>query len=301
MILKKRAETAELKLLKSLNTRTSLTAKYQKRLMSSEKGFEGELLFDEWALPLVGEMVFLNDLLLEHQGSKFQIDSFALASKTIFHFEVKNFEGDYQIRDGNWISPAGEEKKDPLIQMKRTESLIRQYTQQLGFNCRVESYLIFINPEFYLYNPPANPFLIYHPQLNRFMKKIQGRSLQMNKSDFRFAEKLGSLHIEESPYSRLPEYKFEELRKGIICPGCQGFYGEISGRSLVCHYCGKQELKASAILRTVEEFRLLFPDEKVTTNKIQAMCGIINVKKTIRKVLAENLNTISTKNHTYYV
>ncbi|TYR77750.1 NERD domain-containing protein [Rossellomorea vietnamensis] len=301
MIMKGRVESDELRLLKILNARTTLPEKDLKNLIASEKGYLGELKFDEWAIPLVNEMVFLNDLMLEHQGSKFQIDSCALASKTIFHFEVKNFEGDYQIKNGNWISPSGEEKKDPLIQLKRTESLIRQYTQQLGFHCNVESYLIFINPEFYLYNPPNNPFIIYNPQLNRFMKKFQNRSLKLNKFDLKLAEKLCSHHIEESPYLRLPHYSFEDLRKGILCTKCHGFYEASLGKSLVCKSCGGSELKSPAILRTVEEFKLLFPDEKVTTKRIQIMCGGIIDIKTIRRNLSGHFIMKGFGKHSYYV
>ncbi|MGD6966118.1 nuclease-related domain-containing protein [Rossellomorea vietnamensis] len=224
MIIKKRVEPAEVKLLSSLNARTSLAESEQRKLNAARKGYHGELIFDEWTTPLISKMVFLNDLLLDHHGSTFQFDSCALSSKTIFNFEVKNFEGDYRVKNGNWISPAGEEKKDPLLQLKRTESLIRQYTQQLGFQCRVESYLIFINSEFYLYNPPDTQSIIFAPQLNRFMRKLQSRSLKETKGDLKIAENLKSLHIEQSPYARLPEYSFDGIQKGILCPHCHIFY-----------------------------------------------------------------------------
>ncbi|MGM0845520.1 MAG: nuclease-related domain-containing protein [Bacillota bacterium] len=300
MIVKKRVEPAKVKLLSLLNARMRLVENEQRKLKAAIKGYKGELMFDEWALPLMNKMVFLNDLLLNHQGSKFQMDSCALTSKTIVNFEVKNFEGDYRIKNGIWISPAGEEKQDPMFQLKRTESLIRQYTQKLGFNWHIESYLIFINPEFYLYNPPETPSIIFAPQMNRFLTKLQSRSLKVNKGDLKLAEKLQSLHIEESPYSRLPEYHFDDLQKGILCPHCDVFYKPCPSKSLFCNICGESECKGSAILRTIEEFRLLFPNEKLTTNKIQAMCGIITLKKTIRKVLGENFTKVSAKNYTYY-
>ncbi|WP_409253480.1 nuclease-related domain-containing protein [Bacillus sp. SCS-153A] len=175
MILKERVEKDELKILRSLDARTILEGEAKTNLISSEKGYQGEVKFDQWAVPLHKKMVFLNDLLLEHQGSPFQIDSCAFASSTIFHFEVKNFEGDYKIKEGVWINPLGKEIKDPLLQMKRAQSLIRQQAQKLGFNPLVESHLIFVNPEFHLYNPPENPCIIYPTQLNRFMRKFQSK------------------------------------------------------------------------------------------------------------------------------
>ncbi|WP_421384262.1 nuclease-related domain-containing protein [Bacillus salacetis] len=301
MIMKGRSESKELKVLRSLDARMVLPKENKRVLASSEKGYQGELRFDEWALPLQNKVVFLNDLMLEHQGSPFQIDSCAFASNTIFHFEVKNFEGDYRVKDNIWFDPAGIEIKDPLLQMNRAGSLIRQRAQKSGYNAKVESFLVFINPKFYLYNPPDDPSIVYFPQLSRFMNKIQNRSLKVGRDDIKLAEKLLSFHSETSPYSRLPAYSFEKLKKGIICPDCNGFYRSISGRTMVCRYCSRKEAAASAILRTIEEFRQLFPGEKVTTNKIYAMCGIIEDKRTIRKVLSTHFKMVGSRNHAFYV
>ncbi|EDL66329.1 nuclease-related domain-containing protein [Bacillus sp. SG-1] len=171
MIIKNRSESDELKFLRSLNAMTVLEKKDKDSYLSAEKGYEGEVQFDEWTKPLVNDMVVLNDLLLEHQGSEFQIDSFAVASKTIFHFEVKNFEGDFIIDDGEWRSPIGKGIKNPLIQVSRAASLIKQITEQSGFRYPIESYLIFVNPQFHLDNPPAKTASIVYPtQISRFFK-----------------------------------------------------------------------------------------------------------------------------------
>jgi hypothetical protein len=301
MIMKDRRKSKELKILRSLDARIILSKETKRVLISSEKGYHGELKFDEWAFPLNPKLVFLNDLLLDHQGSTFQIDSCAFASNTIFHFEVKNFEGDYRIKENIWFDPAGVEIKDPLLQMKRASSLIRQRSQKSGFHAKVESFLVFINPEFYLYNPPNDPSIVYFPQLNRLMNKIQNRSLNIGSDDIKLAEKLLSLHTEESPYSRLPPYSFDKLKKGIICPNCNSFYRTISGRSLICSYCSGKEATSTAILRTIEEFRLLFPGEKVTTSRIHSLCGVIENKKAIRKVLSDNFDMKGFGKHAYYV
>jgi hypothetical protein len=301
LIMKERCESKELIMLRLLDARMFLPKEIKRVLVSSEKGYQGELRFDEWAHPLENKLVFVNDLLLEHQGSPFQIDSCAFASNTIFHFEVKNFEGDYRIKENIWFDPAGVEIKDPLLQMQRARSLIRQRIQKSGFDAKIESFLIFINPEFYLYNPPTDPSIVYFPQLNRFTNKFQYRLLKVGRDDIKLAEKLLSLNIGENPYTRLPVYEFDSLRKGILCPDCYNFYRTVSGRSLICRYCSHKESSVSAILRTVEEFRLLFPGEKVTTSRVHSLCGIIEDKRTIRKVLSTNFDMMSSRNHAFYV
>jgi hypothetical protein len=66
----------------------------------------------------------MNDLLLEHGNTKFQIDSLFI-SKIIHLFEVNYFEGD------RWYTNKGIEIKNPLQQMERAESLLRRLVRDL--------------------------------------------------------------------------------------------------------------------------------------------------------------------------
>ncbi|WP_421378434.1 nuclease-related domain-containing protein [Bacillus salacetis] len=302
MILKNRRESEELKILRSLNARASLDENGRNSYHSAEKGYEGEVLFDERVTAVRDHMVFINDLLLEHQGSEFQIDSLAVSSRKIFHFEVKNYEGDFLIDEGKWRSPSGKEIKNPILQVSRAASLIRQITEQAGFRYPVESYLIFVNPEFHLDNPPAKTRSIVYPaQLNRFIYKLQNQPLKISKSDIRLGEKLLSLHKESSDHSRIPEYKFEELRKGIICPGCGEFYQEFNRLTVFCQHCKGRESCGLAVFRTVEEFRLLFPGLKITNNLVYGICDGLLSKKTIYRILSQHYKKIGYGNHSYYI
>ncbi|WP_409250846.1 nuclease-related domain-containing protein [Bacillus sp. SCS-153A] len=302
MIIKSRSESDELKILRSLNIRTTLKKKEKDAYFSAEKGYEGEVRFDERADPLVKNMVFLNDVLLEQQGSEIQIDSLAVASKTIFHFEVKNFEGDFIIDKGEWRSPGGIVIKNPLLQVSRAGSMLRQLSEQSGYNYPVESYLVFVNPEFHLDNPPAKtPHIVYPTQIARFIKNLQNRPLNASKSDIRLGEKFLSLHKESSSYSRLPEYRFEDLRKGIVCPGCLRFYQEFNRKILVCSHCARKENCERAILRTIEEFKLLFPNFKVTNQLIYEVCGGLLRKKTIYRALSTNYKKEGYGKHAVYI
>ncbi|RIW37295.1 hypothetical protein D3H55_04450 [Bacillus salacetis] len=71
-------------------------------------------MFDNLVIPsLDGQMVFLNDLLREHQGSEFPIDSLGIPGRKIYLFEVKYFECDFFIEEERWRSPSGKEIKNP--------------------------------------------------------------------------------------------------------------------------------------------------------------------------------------------
>ena len=125
MIIKPCTASKELLLFRSLNARLELSQKDKQHYIKLEKGFEGEknfnLLLDEYP----SNCLILNDLLLEKNTTLFQIDTLMIAPKKIYHFEIKNFEGDYYIENDQWYS--AHTKTDivsPLSQLERSRSLL---------------------------------------------------------------------------------------------------------------------------------------------------------------------------------
>ncbi len=73
MIVKSRVESLELQILRMLNSRMSLSPKEHSNYLYLEKGYEGEVIFDRWMEEVEKGFLVLNDLLLEHGNTKFQI------------------------------------------------------------------------------------------------------------------------------------------------------------------------------------------------------------------------------------
>ncbi|MFV8826503.1 nuclease-related domain-containing protein [Alkalihalobacterium sp. APHAB7] len=65
--------------------------------------------------------------------------------------EVKNYAGDFLIENDNWFSLPKKEIKNPLLQLKRSEDLLRRLFQDNGMNLTVEPHLVFVIPGFHLY------------------------------------------------------------------------------------------------------------------------------------------------------
>jgi hypothetical protein len=102
-----------------------------------------------------GERIILNDFLFEANNTFYQIDYLFLTTHTINLFEVKNYEGDFYERD-KWYSSSKLEIKNPLLQLKRNESLFRRLLQENNFSFFIKAYLVFVNPEFHLYPARLN-------------------------------------------------------------------------------------------------------------------------------------------------
>ncbi|RFU69541.1 NERD domain-containing protein [Peribacillus saganii] len=301
MIIKSRSEPRELTLMRYLKTRKDLSANDENYFSTLEKGFKGEQMCDVWLGNLSDSWLIINDLCLERNNTVFQIDTLLVSHDIIHLIEVKNYEGDFYIEDEKWYSTSKSEIKNPLLQLKRSESLFRQILKDLGFTSQLEAHVIFINPEFHLYQAPLNLPIIFPAQLNRFKNKLNLKSPKLKDKHIRFAEQLVSCHLTESPYTRLSSYSYDLLEKGMPCAICTAFITELTGGLMVCNNCSCKEGVSSAVKRCVDEFQILFPDRKITTNVIQDWCKIIQSQKTIRRVLQKNFKSVGVGRSRYYV
>jgi hypothetical protein len=298
MIFKHRSEPLELVLNRFLHARMNFSNDCERHFWAIKKGYEGEVRSDIWLQQnLIDNWLILHDLLLEYNQSTFQIDTLIITDEKIFLIDIKNFEGDYVVKDDKWYNPAGVLQKNPLHQLERCETLLTKLLYDLGYQFTIAPYLLFNNPEFHLYIPSIQPAIIFPTQLNRFLKKLNLGPAKLNNRHFELANRLTALHKIESPYPKLPPYSFEKLRKGITCSTCSTF---LTDKTLICKNCGCVEEVDAAVLRSVVEFRLLFPDRKITTNSIYVWCKIIKSKKTIRRILTKNFELKRHSRSSYY-
>jgi hypothetical protein len=301
MAFKEREESNLLKAYRSLSLRGELSEEERKYYLNLEKGYEGELKFDQMSGRLQSNGIILNDLLLKWNNQEFQIDSTIIFQHTINIFEVKNFEGDYCFDPEIFQTIYGKEINNPLLQLNRAKSLFRQLLQGQGFNLQVEAYVIFINPEFTLFQAPTDIPFVLPSQLNRFMKRLDAKPSTLNTHHKRIAEKLLSLHQKDTTYiSKLPKYEYERLRKGITCKCCGAFLVRVTGRKVVCDECGVVEEVSSTVMRCVGEVQLLFPEMRITTNVIYDWCRNIECKRRISRILERNLRMFGYGQWSYF-
>ncbi|CAM3930985.1 nuclease-related domain-containing protein [Mesobacillus thioparans] len=289
MFIKERSESEELKVLKALNTRMDLPEKEKQYYLNLQKGFEGEVMFDAYLRQIAIQSLILNDLLLEQNHSHYQIDSLMIAQRLSYLFEVKNFEGEYYFEGDKFKTINGNEVKNPLLQLDRNVSLLRQFFNSIGIKIPIEPYLVFINPEFTLYQAPLNSRIILPTTLNRFIQKMNKQMSALNHQHEGLSEKLVASHITKSPFSKVPHYEYSQLRKGVFCHSCGAGMTEYHSLILKCPKCRKPVNTKSALVRSIEEYQVLYPSEKLSTNTIYEWTGDLFPKRTIRQTLKENL------------
>jgi hypothetical protein len=292
MILKALTPPLELKILRYLKKRMIFPVKSENYYYTLEKGFTGEKIFEGWLSELLVDCIILHDLLFEVNNTIFQIDVLVIFEDQIYLFEVKNYEGDFHVDEDKWYTLPNTEIKNPLYQLKRSESLVRRLLQTLESNLSIDNYLTFVNPEFYLYKTPLNLPILFPSQLNRFINQLNLQTSKLNDTHKKLADQLLSRHLSKSPFTRLPVYTYEQLEKGIPCKSCNSFLPAPQGKTILCNDCGCVEVVSNAVLRCIEEYTTLFPNRKITTKEIFNWCKIIKSKKTLRSILSKNYRLI---------
>jgi hypothetical protein len=261
MFFKTRSESDELLALRSLDKRMRLSKKHKQHYLNLEKGYEGEVKFDGMAEKRLEDKFVLNDLLLEVHNSYSQIDTLSISDGVIHLLNIKNYEGDYYFQEDNLFRVSNEkEYKNPLLQLQRSATILRQILQDLREDYIVKPYVVFVNPQFTLYQAPLNQPIIYPAQLNRFLNTLENTPSSLSDKNRILAEKFVAMHKTKNPFTQLPEYEYETLSKGVFCKNCMSFVILKTRSGLVCEKCSEKESLEKAILRSVQEFKLLFPD-----------------------------------------
>ncbi|WP_079510241.1 nuclease-related domain-containing protein [Mesobacillus jeotgali] len=300
MAFKERKEPIILSKLRVLNRRLELSEEDKRYLLFLENGYQGELRFDVMTETLTSSCLILNELLLEVERTTFQIDTLIIFDGTIYLFEIKNNKGDYLYKPDSLTSTTGVSIKNPLDQINRSKLLFKKLLHQLGYNFTIKASVVFVNPEFTLYHAhPDLPF-IFPTQIKRLLDNLNNQPGKVSTNHHKLATKLVSLHQIDSKYNKLPPFQYDELKKGITCCECDSFSVTATHKFLECEDCRGKELIESAVLRTVEEYKLLFPDRAITTSSIQQWCMVIQNSKRIRRILSKNLIIDGSRKWTSY-
>lgn len=280
-----------MQVLQCLLPRQILSFQEKLQLDNRLKGYQGEQEFAKLLKDYNKEnRLILYNLRLETNNTEFEIDCLLLQNELMHLFEIKYYEGDFLYDDGKWFILGNKrEISDPLAQLQRSEILFKQLLQNLNINLAVRGYLVFLHPNFQLYQAPLGKNIIYPAQLKRFMKKFTRQTTPLQSWHQDIINRLHTMHIKHSRHTRLPDYYFDTLTKAVFCLNCSGIL-VCNGRDLLyCQKCSLTESLELAIIRMTKDFHLLFPKEQITTRNIFTWCGEIVSMKVIRRILQKHL------------
>lgn len=303
MAYKNREASKELQILQILYGRMDLNQTEKQHYFNLQKGFEGEVMFDQLVegAGLHQKFYILNDLLLKCDHTTVQIDSTVITQHAIIPSEIKNFEGNLYYKNNNFYNCNSDTiYQNPLDQLNRIKISLCKLLKKNGFNIPIEGHVVFINSECYLYQAPLDEPIVYYTQLNRFLRSLHAKPAYLNDSHKHLADFLVNLHMSESPMTQLPTYRFESVRKGVNCGRCFSFSVTVAPKKIVCTKCGNEESYENCVLRSVKDITLLFPEIKITLNVVLEWSNFKLEKWTVRRILKKHFRVNGYGQWTYY-
>lgn len=288
MIIKKqRRKSYQQFVLEILDKRMRLPGKEKHHLLNIQKGFAGELKLDSIMMKILEvDGILLNDLMFTNKGSTFQVDSFLITGVGNYLLEVKNYEGNFQFKNGNFLTYSEEQLTNPLTKVSTTGTKMSHLLKSWNFKPSFTPKLVFINPLCMIYNAPIDNTIVYPSQITRFFSKLNQQPFPLAESDYDLADKLLSEHQSEAAFSRkMPAYTFEALEKTMWCLQCHAKKLSWTQRSCRCDTCGYKSTVDEIFISHAEEFKLLFPDMKMTTNVLYQWTGKLVSVHQIQRIL----------------
>lgn len=237
--------------------------------------------------------------------STFESDLLLLANHCLYHFEVKNYTGQYTFEDGD--SYFGDFELDSnIVQQTRNAHLnIERICQKLPGKIKVKSILLFIGEDnqVFIQSKVNNIEILTRTDLAEYIKKIIAEENSHPIQPIQTAQLIAHLENYEVVNAHLPKpYTSEQLqhvRRGIYCSRCLSYAVEIKRNYVVCS-CGLHEPREEAMIRTICEYGVLTYGQNFTKKELLDFIGEDTSLNYLKKILLKHFTRTLNGRYTDY-
>lgn len=266
MILHPRKPDIELLFFRALNHRSTLSTKDETKLNRLEKGYAGELIYDELYDQVINHLYTFRNIYLKVEDTILQIDSLIVTDHGLFVHEIKNFQGLYEIINNKWTIRQSPLSNDPIIQLKRTTNRLQSFNYTLQENMPILGKLIFTNIEFNIESQDKEILeqIILRSQLRRYFHELKNYS-STEKAKF-YANYIMENIVENPFFNR--EVDLSKVKKGVYCLKCNSFNMKKLQFHFKCQDCQCMDTIHAHILRTLSDYHALFYKQPITISSL---------------------------------
>lgn len=274
-------------IMESLATRGALSDKQKQYLVHLQKGFSGEQLFDQLTTQLSDHCFVMSDLLLQpYLSNAFQIDSLILTGKALYLYEIKNYSGEYYYGEDMLLKDRNFKVSNPLLQVQNTKNKLTIFLKELHYDIEIKAYATYVHPEFTLFNAPKHESILLPTQLKKHFTAIENQNTPLTAIHKKMAADFAAHQITQSPFANdIPDYSFDDLRKGLSCEKCRSLDLELQRIKYHCRACSYENAINAALLASINEYHRLFPNDNLSTARLYIWCAEAISKKRIIRVL----------------
>src|SRR5699024_6735685 len=184
----------------SLWSRKELTREEWSKYRKLQLGYEGEVKFAALLHKhLTVEYIGFFGIVFDYQGSITQIDCYIIMSNKMLLIEVKNFQGEYELKDGVFTSlTTSRSYQNPLYQLHRAENNVINLFKNVTFKLPLEPYVVFVNSHFFLY-AEKHEQIILPTQIDKFIQGLNNEASTLTEQHHTLARQLATQHLEDNP------------------------------------------------------------------------------------------------------
>lgn len=276
-----------LRMMEALDGRMLFEKEHAVYLRNMQFGYMGESNFATLLESLKGPHMLLRDLYFEPKFSgAMQIDSLLLVGNTAIIYEVKNYSGVWTY-DEEVYQHGSMERPNPLIQLARTKNNFKALLREINHsNVNVDAVVLHIGESFTLLGAPENQNVVLPTQIADHLAKLNCYQYPVSEQMLALARELSKRALPAPPFTKMiPDYNFEILKKGLKCEQCGSWVDRFSQRLYLCPSCNYKGRNCIAVMLVIDEFKVLFPDQEMSSFTLSKWCGGIISASHARKIL----------------
>lgn len=264
-------QPTKLETLREINKRGGLEhhKPYKDRLYRLEKGHEGEErlvnYLKKYGAP---HWTALRNIWLEHYG-EFECDLLLLTRLGPLAFEIKNYSGKLELKNNQCLLNGKAISHNPFSQAQKVRTNLSEILQMPT----LQGVLTFTgkhNP-IQMHDPISGIDVRMLNELKHYIWQIaqQERQLRAYPIDTSpLLHKLAPYEIgKPSKEIDLPGEIKTRVRGGIHCCHCDHFNLKMNKSYIICA-CGMHEPREEAIVRTICEYSVIYPERELTTQAL---------------------------------
>lgn len=278
-------------IMEALNRRTFLDQKSLNYLSAMTDGFTGEVDLDGLTKISLGSAKVLKDVRLRTPLGDCQIDTLVIRGGWLLINECKNYSGEFMYEPATLTRSSNDaEFENPEMQLNRHSTRLKSLLKKYDLTFKIAKKVIYINPNMLMFNAPKKNNFLMRSQIEPFLEKFADLSDYPNHQHARLLKVLKENECEEIRYDSIPDYTYEDLKKGMFCLECESGSIEYERNVARCKECPHSEKIADMLDRTIEEFKLLFPEVKLKHSVISEWCGNGFSRSRIDRALKNNID-----------
>ncbi len=288
MIIQERKPGRELLYYRALSRRQELDQNNKKLLDIHERGYKGELTYDEVYDETLNHLHVFRGIYLKVNNSIIQCDALIVSDNGFMLHEIKNYSGNYTYADEKWFVRNFQISEDPLSQLKRSTSRLLKIKYSYNINFSIEGKIVFPNIDFSLTSDYDNlwKFTIMRNQLKSHLASFKDYPVTHKAAEL--VEIIKS-HIVEDPFFNI-RADFNHLKKGVYCRACGSYDMEKLKFHFRCSSCNHCDTIHTVILMAITDLNTLLNKEKITRKQVWMLLNGQVGLSTITRVLKKYCN-----------